>query len=149
MNSNDARKGSLLLTREDSLDNLSTDEAKAEQLDAKGLQSKLALVGLQNETLLDPIHRPIWVESKDACKSCACVCLAMLTCYAARMLRRTGGSLVHDYASFIEKAPPSLNKVSTVSGLDRKACLHAWRTVKRPLTASTMARGKAPHPLCL
>lgn len=67
VNSNDARKGSLLLNREDSLDNLSTDEAKAEQLDAKGLKSKLALVGLQNETLLDPIHRPIWVESKDAC----------------------------------------------------------------------------------
>jgi len=65
LNSNEARNESLLLIGEDSLDNSTAEETKANR---ESMLPRPSTTGSQNEILVDPIHRPIWMESKDACK---------------------------------------------------------------------------------
>eukprot|EP00981_Chlorochromonas_danica_P001407 scaffold296_cov164-Ochromonas_danica.AAC.24 len=124
LDSQEARRGSLMLFSDDSLSNNNSHEGMSVSttMDGETLKKKLATMGVQNEVLMDSVHRPVWKESKQA----------------ERQLRRTGGKVVHDFSHFLEKQPPALNKVRTVSGLDRKVCQQAWRAIKRPLTSSAI-----------
>eukprot|EP01031_Cornospumella_fuschlensis_P031634 gene31634-38231_t len=115
LNSNEGRVDSYVLKTADSLDNPRDD---VEDVKEVSKEPKINLSGPQIDVLLDPAHRPHWSDS-------------------AIVSRAAGSSeVLHDYSLFVERHPPSLQKPSTVSGLDRKTMQHYWKGIKRPLASS-------------
>ncbi|RYH27872.1 hypothetical protein EON65_12885 [archaeon] len=115
LNSNEGRVDSYVLKTADSLDNPLDQDNEANEISR---EPKINPTGPQIEVLLDPAHRPHWSDSTG--------------------VSRVPGSsdVLHDYSLFVERHPPSLQKPSTVSGLDRKTMQHYWKGIKRPLTSS-------------
>lgn len=114
LNSNEGRVDSYVLKTADSLDN-PQGEGEVGEVKEISREPKINPTGPQIDVLLDPAHRPHWSDSTGVPGS---------------------SDVLHSYSLFVERHPPSLQKPSTVSGLDRKTMQHYWRGIKRPLTSS-------------